>query len=103
MHNAASQPETTQSSYLFPNRDPETPVRFAALSQMFDDITIQHLIACGVTTGWHCLEVGAGGGSIANGSPIVSELADTFSRLISTLVFSNLRGCQTWKCSDTTR
>jgi SAM-dependent methyltransferase len=66
MHNAASQPETTQSSYLFPNRDPETPVRFAALSQMFDDISIQHLIACGVTTGWACLEVGAGGGSIAN-------------------------------------
>jgi hypothetical protein len=58
MHNAASQPETTQSSYLFPNRDPETPVRFAALSQMFDDISIQHLIACGVTTGWACLEVG---------------------------------------------
>lgn len=66
MHNAASEPETTKSSYLFPNRDPETPVRFAALSQMFDDISIQRLINCGVTTGWHCLEVGAGGGSIAN-------------------------------------
>lgn len=66
MQSATSEPETTQSSYLFPNRDPETSVRFAALSQVFDDISIQHLINCGVTTGWHCLEIGAGGGSIAN-------------------------------------
>lgn len=66
MQSATSEPETTLSSYLFPNRDPETPMRFAALSQIFDDISIQHLINCGVTTGWHCLEIGAGGGSIAN-------------------------------------
>lgn len=66
MQSATSEPETTLSSYLFPNRDPETPMRFAALSQIFDDISIQRLINCGVTTGWHCLEIGAGGGSIAN-------------------------------------
>lgn len=65
MHSAASRPETTQSSYLFPNSDPETLARFTALSQLFDDISIDHLIKSGVTSGWHCLEVGAGGDSVA--------------------------------------
>jgi SAM-dependent methyltransferase len=65
MHSAATQPEIQQTSYLLPNSDPETPARFAALCQLFDDNSIHHLINCGVTTGWHCLVVGAGGGSVA--------------------------------------
>jgi 2-polyprenyl-3-methyl-5-hydroxy-6-metoxy-1,4-benzoquinol methylase len=39
--------------------------RLAGLSAQFDAGTVRHLSAVGVTTGWHCLEIGAGGGSIA--------------------------------------
>jgi SAM-dependent methyltransferase len=39
--------------------------RFAALSAMFDAGTRRHLLDRGVAPGWHCLEVGGGGGSIA--------------------------------------
>jgi 2-polyprenyl-3-methyl-5-hydroxy-6-metoxy-1,4-benzoquinol methylase len=55
----------TTGDYLFPNSDPETPARFAALSELFDEVSIHHLTKLGVRTGWHCLEVGAGSGSIA--------------------------------------
>jgi len=40
--------------------------RFAALSAIFDANTKQYLASRGVASGWHCLEVGAGGGSIAS-------------------------------------
>ncbi len=39
--------------------------RFAALSSAFDPNTMRHLLAVGLQAGWHCLEVGGGGGSIA--------------------------------------
>ncbi len=35
------------------------------LEAALDPETIRHLVALGVTDGWHCLEVGAGGGSVA--------------------------------------
>jgi SAM-dependent methyltransferase len=50
---------------LLDNRAPETVSRFASLSRIWDPWTIPHLQACGVKEGWRCLEVGAGGGSIA--------------------------------------
>jgi len=37
----------------------------AGLSAQFDSVTVRHLGALGVAAGWHCLEVGAGAGSIA--------------------------------------
>lgn len=40
--------------------------RFAALADCFDAGTRRHLMNCGVASGWHCLEVGGGGGSIAD-------------------------------------
>lgn len=40
-------------------------VRFAALSAIFDAGTRRHLLERGLSPGWHCLEVGGGGGSIA--------------------------------------
>jgi 2-polyprenyl-3-methyl-5-hydroxy-6-metoxy-1,4-benzoquinol methylase len=40
--------------------------RFAALADSFDAGTTRHLINRGLAPGWHCLEVGAGGGSIAD-------------------------------------
>jgi len=54
-----------QSAYLLDNGGKETPTRFAALSALFDAGTIGHLEQRGVGPGWHCLEVGAGGGTIA--------------------------------------
>ena len=54
------------SRYLLDNATPEAPLRFAALSALFDPGTIRHLEERGVGCGWLCLEVGAGGGSIAS-------------------------------------
>src|SRR5579862_1204843 len=62
---AANEP-SRDSSYLLDNAASETDSRFAALSAMFDPGTIGHLEDRGVGPGWHCLEVGAGGGSIAS-------------------------------------
>ena len=39
-------------------------IRFAALAALFDPTTERHLADRGVAPGWHCLEVGGGGGSI---------------------------------------
>ncbi len=51
--------------YVFDNLGTQTPARFSALAEIFDPGTIQHLTALGVGEGLRCLEVGAGGGSIA--------------------------------------
>ncbi len=40
--------------------------RLAMLEQIEDPGTIRHLQTLGVTEGWQCLEIGAGGGSIAD-------------------------------------
>jgi len=40
-------------------------IRFAALAALYDSTTERHLQDRGVAPGWHCLEVGGGGGSIA--------------------------------------
>jgi SAM-dependent methyltransferase len=55
----------TRSDYVLDNAGREAPARFAALSALFDEASIRHLQARGVRRGWHCLEVGAGGGSVA--------------------------------------
>lgn len=57
---------STQLPYLLDNAGREAPARFNALSAMFDAGTIRHLEDRGVGPGWRCLEVGGGGGSIAN-------------------------------------
>jgi len=51
--------------YLLDNAAPQAPARFRALANLYDPGTVQHLESCGVAGGWRCLEVGAGGGSIA--------------------------------------
>jgi ubiquinone/menaquinone biosynthesis C-methylase UbiE len=51
--------------YLLENTGEEAADRFAALSELFDQTTTRRLEQCGVGPGWRCLEVGAGGGSIA--------------------------------------
>lgn len=53
------------TTYLLENSWSEQRRRLAALEAWFDPGTIRHLEALGVSRGWQCLEVGAGGGSIA--------------------------------------
>jgi len=53
------------STYVFDNADAQTSQRFAGLQASYDPVTIRQLQEIGVGAGWSCLEVGAGGGSIA--------------------------------------
>jgi hypothetical protein len=53
-----------QSQYPFDNALQEARRRLVQLEALWDPSTIRHLQALGVTDGWRCLEVGAGGGSI---------------------------------------
>lgn len=65
MSTGPTDPASGRSSYLLDNRAPETGRRFSHLSLLWDPWTIQHLERVGVRSGWKCLEVGAGGGSVA--------------------------------------
>ena len=59
---------TTTSASSFGTGDPagaNAATRFAALSALFDRGTSRQLEDRGVGPGWHCLEVGGGGGSVA--------------------------------------
>jgi SAM-dependent methyltransferase len=53
------------TTYLFDNAWAQARERLAGLEAYCDPGTIRHLSALGVGPGWRCLEVGAGGGSIA--------------------------------------
>lgn len=55
----------TSSHYPFDNAAPQAGDRFANLSALYDEVTCRHLDRFGIGAGWDCLEVGAGGGSIA--------------------------------------
>jgi len=55
----------SDTRYVFDNAHGKTHERFPALSDLYDDETIRCLRAVGVAPGWRCLEVAAGGGSIA--------------------------------------
>lgn len=55
----------SDTRYVFDNAHGETRERFPALADLYDGETIRCLQAIGVAAGWHCLEVAAGGGSIA--------------------------------------
>ncbi|HET7667889.1 MAG TPA: methyltransferase domain-containing protein [Mycobacterium sp.] len=51
--------------YAFDNSAPQAGDRFANLSALYDEVTCRHLDRLGIAAGSCCLEVGAGGGSIA--------------------------------------
>jgi SAM-dependent methyltransferase len=53
------------SEYLFENQAPQAGDRFDALASLLDPWTVAHLDRLGVAEGWRCLDVGAGGGSVA--------------------------------------
>ncbi len=52
---------TQDEGYLLDNQQAQAGQRFDALSELFDPVTFRHLSAVGVTAGWVCWEVGAGG------------------------------------------
>ncbi|MGV9867716.1 methyltransferase domain-containing protein [Rhodococcus koreensis] len=54
-----------RSRYLFDNSAPEAGARLAGLETLYDGVTRRHLDRLGIGAGWRCLEVGAGGGSVA--------------------------------------
>src|SRR4051812_45635908 len=54
-----------QRTYVFDNAWQEERRRLDAVEAGWDPITISNLQTIGVPSGWHCLEAGAGGGSIA--------------------------------------
>ena len=51
--------------YPFDNAAPQAGDRFATLATLYDGVTRRHLDRLGIGAGWNCLDVGAGGGSIA--------------------------------------
>jgi SAM-dependent methyltransferase len=55
----------SSSRYVLDNALQQARERLAAGAEWLDPWTIGHLEAIGVAPGWACLEVGAGGGSIA--------------------------------------
>jgi 2-polyprenyl-3-methyl-5-hydroxy-6-metoxy-1,4-benzoquinol methylase len=85
-----------QAAYTFDNAGTQAATRFSALTVIFDPGTIRHLTEIGVGEGWHCLEVGAGGGSIATwlcdrvGSKGKVLATDIDTRFLETLDRSNL-------------
>lgn len=88
------------SSYALENSAPQASDRFDALRTIFDPGTISHLDRLGVTSGWQCLEVGGGSGSIAawlsqrvgpTGRVVVTDI-DT--RFLGAIKRPNLEVCQ---------
>jgi SAM-dependent methyltransferase len=61
----SAKPATHRDRYVFNNAAAETAARFRSLAAVFDPGTVRHLTEIGVTHGWNCLEIGAGGGTVA--------------------------------------
>jgi ubiquinone/menaquinone biosynthesis C-methylase UbiE len=58
-------PETAPGHrYLLDNARVEAGDRFTWLAELFDGVTLGHLRRLGLTAGWRCWEVGAGGRSV---------------------------------------
>lgn len=76
-------------TYAFENASPGQRDRLRTLEALLDAGTIRHLEHQGVGSGWHCLEVGAGGGSIA--SWLSSRVGPEGSVLATDLDISHLR------------
>jgi ubiquinone/menaquinone biosynthesis C-methylase UbiE len=82
--------------YVFDNTQELAEIRYRDLSELYDAQTIRHIDQRGIQEGWSCLEVGAGGGSIA--SWLCSRVADSGHvlatdiepRFLQTLSFGNL-------------
>ena len=56
---------TEPSRYPLRNAEPDEAARLDSLQNLRDASTIRHFERLGVAAGWRCVELGAGGGSIA--------------------------------------
>jgi SAM-dependent methyltransferase len=56
---------TGDSRYVFAAEPDGSNERFSALAALYDDATKAYVERLGIESGWHCLEIGGGGGSIA--------------------------------------
>ena len=64
--NGGMSPTTHRASgYLLDNAADQVPDRWSALSALYDEPTFRRFREVGVRAGWHCLEIGAGSGSVA--------------------------------------
>ncbi|GAA4196598.1 methyltransferase domain-containing protein [Streptosporangium oxazolinicum] len=59
------QNSATASDYVFDNDGDHSSDQHRYLAQLLDPLTFERLALTGVGPGWNCLEVGAGGGSVA--------------------------------------
>ena len=84
------------SNYVFDNVNEFADGRYQELSALYDAQTIRHLERTGIEKGWQCLEVGAGGGSIASwmcervgeeGHVLATDIEPCF---LQSLAFNNL-------------
>src|SRR6516164_4933170 len=82
--------------YVFDNRNEPSEKRYRELSELYDAQTIRHIEQRGIQEGWSCLEVGAGGGSIASwlcrrvgdtGHVLATDIEPRFLQMLS---FPNL-------------
>jgi SAM-dependent methyltransferase len=84
------------TDYILDNAWQQQRQRLAGLEAWFDPGTIRHLEALGVSPGWRCLEIGGGGGSIAEwlcrrvGSGGYVLTTDIDTRFLDALTYSNL-------------
>ena len=81
-----------EDTYAFDNARAVQSTRLRTLEALLDAGTVRHLEARGVGPGWRCLEVGAGGGSIAawlcdrvgpDGSVLATDLDTTVLERLS--------------------
>jgi len=54
-----------RTGYLLDNADAIAAQRMSALARLYDPASQRALTAAGIAGGWHCLEVGGGGGGVA--------------------------------------
>lgn len=85
------------TNYAFDNAWNKARQRLASIEALYDPGTFRHLADCGLTAGWHCLEVGGGGGSVVawlceQVGPAGHVLAtDIDTRFLEALHYPNLK------------
>lgn len=72
------------SRYVFDSSAVQAPERFSALETCYDPVSRMRLAQTGVGAGWHCLEVGGGGGSL--GAWLADVVGPTGQVLLTDLV-----------------
>ncbi|MBB5158784.1 class I SAM-dependent methyltransferase [Saccharopolyspora phatthalungensis] len=59
------QPTVEDIGYVFDNHNVHSREQHRCLAAAYDPMTLERLAETGVTTGWRCLEIGSGGGTVA--------------------------------------